>query len=293
MKEFRTFFLMVACGLFVSFSAVAEIDLPPAVPVEGVAIEALPVPAAPEVQQKKRDIIKPPQDSVVPSKSQVREVLPLLPDMKNAASGIVLELFSTQACTFCPKADEVMKDFIARENIIALSCHVDYFDVREGSLSLPICSTRQIAYEHSLNIGPKYTPQMVMNGRYDAVGYHEEEVSLALNKAMQKPFLPVSIRKQEEGMFSVILPYASAGEYTIWLLVYEPPIQHRIADGANIGKDLTYYNVVSKAGFLGKWSGQIKVMSFYPKMNETSKGFAILVQDSKNNYIIAAGKFEK
>ncbi len=291
MKEFRTVVLILAYGLFVSFSAMAEIDLPPAVPVGDVSAEALPLPDLSSSSKEQNEGNT--QDTKVFSAPSVVKSSSLLPPLTKNNGGIVLELFTTQACTFCPKADEAMKGFLAHDDVIALSCHVDYFDVQEGSLSLPICSTRQIAYEKSLNIGPKYTPQMVMNGRYDAIGYHEGEVSLALKKANKSPFTSVSIREQANGLFSFVLPYVSVGEYKIWLFVYEMPIHHKITDGANLGKDMTYYNVISKAGFLGAWNGQPKVIQFNPKMGATSKGFAVLVQDAQSNHILIAGKFER
>ena len=45
----------------------------------------------------------------------------------------VIELFSSQACMFCPKADALLDVLALKDNVIALACHVDYFDLREGS----------------------------------------------------------------------------------------------------------------------------------------------------------------
>ena len=101
--------------------------------------------------------------------------------IKGAGGGpVVLELFSTQACTFCPRADALMADLVDHPSLIALSCHVDYFDVEVGSRALPVCSSRQISYEGAMKHGPKYTPQMVFNGRLNAIGYREHDVAAML-----------------------------------------------------------------------------------------------------------------
>ncbi len=205
----------------------------------------------------------------------------------------VLELFSTQACTFCPKADTLMKQLITKENLIALSCHIDYFDVDGGSLSQPICSTRQIAYEGSLDSGPKYTPQMVVNGRYDAIGYLASELDDAFLRAQTEKIHALEVEKRNDGLFDLILPDLDVRKYKIWLLAFDNPRTIIVADGANRGKEMTYYNVVSKAGFLGNWKGVAKIMKFDAKLEPVSKGFAILVHDEENNHIVAAVKYLK
>ncbi len=205
----------------------------------------------------------------------------------------VLELFSTQACTFCPKADALMKQLIKKKNLIALSCHIDYFDVAEGSLSQPICSTRQIAYEGALNAGPKYTPQMVINGRYDAIGYLVSELDDAFLQAQKTTLEKIKVKKIKNKNFELTLPDLALAEYKIWLVVFDNPRTIMVADGANRGKEMTYYNIVSKAGFLGNWNGNGKPLKFDAKMDDMSKGFAVLVHDAKTQHILAAGQYLK
>ena len=287
MKEFRFVFLVWLClFLFFPVKSNAEvIDLPPAVPVDTVEVQSL---------------LPPPQKATKLPKIDKNDISPILPKEKvpeitipKGDGLVVLELFSTQACTFCPKADALMEHFMDRKDIIALSCHVDYFDVEQGSLALPICSTRQVNYEGSLDIGPKYTPQMVFNGRVDAIGYREQEVLRGINQARSAAIIPLSVYKNEDDTFLLSLPSAQTGTYKVWLFVYEPPVDHVIQSGANKGKAMTYYNLISKAGYLGAWDGRAKALKFNPKLADMSKGFVVIVQDNANNHIIAATKFEE
>src|SRR5690606_6242302 len=96
---------------------------------------------------------------------------------------VIIELFSSQACAFCPRADRLLADLAQQVHVIALACHVDYFDVRSGALSQPFCSERQNWYMRALRGGPNYTPQMVVQGRYDAIGYDMPAVTHALRRA--------------------------------------------------------------------------------------------------------------
>ncbi len=264
---------------------------PPAVPVVGVEAQSLaPLPVLPISEDDKSPL---PKDSRYISQPEIPrpDVKPVLDIGKDQLA--VLELFSTQACTFCPKADAMMEQLADRKQLIALSCHIDYFDVAQGSLSLPICSTRQVAYEASLNGGPKYTPQMVVNGRYDAIGYLLNRVEDAFARAREAPLTAVKITRGDMGLFTLNLPDLEMGDYKIWLLVFDKPRTIEVAEGANRGRDITYYNVVSNAGFLGNWDGAHKSLKFDAKMHEMAKGFAVLIHDAKTNHIIAAAKYLK
>ena len=41
---------------------------------------------------------------------------------------VVVELFTSQGCSSCPAADEMLAELAEREDIIALALHVDYWD---------------------------------------------------------------------------------------------------------------------------------------------------------------------
>ncbi len=285
----------------------APAETPPAVPVISVEAETLietPItkPNASDLGGAESEAVTDTPDTIIdesanlPVKKQVDLNVPPppekpLPEISDDLT--VLELFSTQACTFCPKADSLMKQLIKKKNLIALSCHIDYFDVEQGSLSQPICSTRQTAYEGALNTGPKYTPQMVINGRYDAIGYLVTELDEAFLQAQKTKLEKVKIKKIENKNFELTLPDLALGEYKIWLMVFDKPRTIMVADGANRGKEMTYYNIVSKAGFLGNWRGGGKTLKFDAKMDDTSKGFAVLVHDAASQHILAAGQYLK
>lgn len=281
----RTFLYILYSGaLFLTFLGYSDIvqaeklDLPPSVPVPSVQGEALSLPAP--VKQKEEE------------KQKVIKQAPIVKMPMSTEEGVtVLELFSTPACPFCPKADALMKQFTDNEDIIALSCHVDYFDVKEGSLSLPICSSRQSMYERSLDKGPKYTPQMVLNGREDAIGYLMPEINEALERVSKHKALELNIINTGRGLFLTNLPAYKEGDYTIWLFPYYAQKSIEVIDGANSGKTVEYYNLVASAGFIGNWNGTPKTLKFNPKLTGDVQNFTLIVQDKSTSHIIAAGRF--
>ena len=272
--------ILLAFVLLISMpsDAVALEDMPPAVPPPVVQAEALPL-TEPAVGAA----------SVATQETQPSEAIAASPHVRGY---YVLELFSTQACTFCPKADGFMKAYSDYQHVIALSCHVDYFDVKEGSLSLPECTKRQKSYEQTLNAGPKYTPQMVVNGDQNAIGYSPASIQVAFNNVRKHSVPPFLIERMGKDIYRANLPDITEGEYNVWAFLYDKPKTQVVRDGGNAGKRMTYYNVVSKAKFLGDWQGTSKKITFETKVGENTKGIAILVQRKEDNTIILASKAE-
>lgn len=241
----------------------------------------------------------------------------------NGTPPIVIELFSSQACMFCPQADRLFSDLIKQRNVIGLACHVDYFDVQKGSLAKPFCTARQTDYAEKMESGPNYTPQMIVNGKIDVVGYKMDDVKLALQAATIEPIEPLYIVKQGDHYLARVTPPAAQESGDIgkaaheaiskwnrlnlhlWLAVFDRPQDVTIASGVNRGKNVTYDHIVSAMQDLGPWKdlpngtddaaqsgGEIeKIVRVDMGTKEKAAGFALLLTDAKTDAIVAAGQF--
>lgn len=286
--SFLIFFVAFAFAALPPRLSLAE-DRPPAVPVGEVQAEVLSPPASAAGAA-----------TASPAAGAEGLQTPAQTPVEGLATGpVVVELFSSQACSFCPKADALLGALANSPDVIALSCHVDYFDVKTGSLSHPFCSARQIEYESTLRAGPKYTPQMVINGQYDVVGYRRADVLTAIRRAWKERVLATpDLQITDKGEF--LLSLAALGErpeaaeaYQILLLVFDAPHTVTVAEGANAGKSIVYTNVVRHVGLLGPWDGGAKSLRFDPKMTEGALGFAVLVRRSADGQIMAAAQYTK
>lgn len=112
----------------------------------------------------------------------------LLSIQAGAQGFMVLELFTSEGCSSCPPAEEVLSKIPANQQVYILEYHVDYWD-RLGwkdSFSSHQFSERQYQYSQFLS-SQVYTPQLVMNGSAACIGSDAATINRAINTALSKP----------------------------------------------------------------------------------------------------------
>src|SRR6516164_7919120 len=98
---------------------------------------------------------------------------------------IVVELFTSEGCSSCPPADKLLAELANRPDVLALSFHVDYWD-RLGwkdPYSSREATKRQNRYATLLDLATVYTPQIVVDGKWQAVGSDRPDVEHAIELA--------------------------------------------------------------------------------------------------------------
>jgi len=162
----------------------------------------------------------------------------------NTAPRLVVELFTSQSCSSCPPADDVLAELAAhRPDVLALSLHVTYWN-RLGwrdPFSLTAATERQRRYAASLGHGEVYTPQLVVQGWRDVVGSNRGAVAAAL--AAAPPLrVPVTL---EAGATEVAIGLGAGAAGAIpWLLGFDARHETRVAGGENGGRRLSHVQVV-------------------------------------------------
>src|SRR5258708_34717196 len=113
---------------------------------------------------------------------------------------VVVELFTSEGCSSCPPADNVLTQLDQRQpvagvEVIALSEHVDYWDSLgwKDRFSSPLFSARQEEYGRLFRVDSVYTPQVVVNGQAQALGSDADSVQEAIRAVAQGPRANVEI----------------------------------------------------------------------------------------------------
>ncbi len=203
----------------------------------------------------------------------------------------VIELFTSETCAFCPQADAYFTDLMAKTPIIGLSCHVNYFSDKAQGLSIPICAQRQKQYAAAISGGMKYTPQMVINGSKETIGYYyDAAMNLIIETSKSKPIKRLSITAgSSSGSYQFSLPQnTSIKSADIWFAYYGPTITKKLTYGPNAGKTLTYSKPVTAMQKMATWMGDGKNFKFTPGLKNKPAGLVILVQNQSG--ILHAGE---
>lgn len=212
-----------------------------------------------------------------------------------ADTATVVTLYSSQACAFCPEAERFFAHLVEKTDVIGLSCHIDYFDVAEGALSNEFCTKRQKRQVGQIPGAFVYTPQMIINGRYDVLGNKYQRVADQLIAAARDntvKSLDITSKEGKEGVYQFRLPQRDLPDAgTLWLAVYDTPHNREIAEGVNKGKDIHYVHIVSVLEKLGTWDGSAKVVTADLAPRDSHAGFIVLAEDAQGR-IRAAGEYK-
>ncbi len=218
------------------------------------------------------------------------------PSSVSAAATGVVELFTSQGCSSCPAADALLGRLAKRDDVIAISLSVDYWDYLgwKDTLARAKFSERQKAYAKVLGDGMVYTPQMVINGLAHVNGSDEAKVERALEKmAKSVAHVPVRMSMSDDKLVvdvGAAPPGASVKEATIWLAVMSSAVEVPITRGENRGKTITYSNVVRELIPIGIWSGKATSVQLerHTFMQKDAERCAVLVQQGQAGPIIGA-----
>ncbi len=175
----------------------------------------------------------------------------------------VVELFTSQGCSSCPPADAALRQFIDRDDVLALAFHVDYWDYLgwKDTLASSENTQRQYAYAKTFKSRTVYTPQAVVNGREHLNGADGGVIAAKLGTfAGQGEGLTVPVELSNAGNRMRVQVEGGAvpdgGDVKLVLVYYKDESTIDIERGENRGRQMTYRNTVTSAQILGMWDGQ-------------------------------------
>lgn len=217
-----------------------------------------------------------------------------------ADSPTVVELFTSQGCYSCPPAERFLGELVGREGILALEFHVDYWDNLvygaagqwKDPFSSPAFTERQRDY--NLQIRKRagvYTPQMVIDGRFEAVGSREGAVESVIEDARSRGGKRVKIAAMPTGRgLEVSLKDGPDRAGGVWLVSFLRQQATQVLRGENQGKVLLNHNIVTGMRRIGDWRGKDTTIDVVSVRNDDKTGCAVLVQAADAGRILGAAR---
>ncbi len=207
----------------------------------------------------------------------------------------VVELFTSQGCSSCPPAEAYLGELARRDDVLALSFHVDYWNYIgwRDPFSKPQWSKRQRAYGDTLKRRYVYTPQIVIDGAAETVGSKRTRVAELIETALEREKIDVEVAHPDRGTISIQVPakpgYAGP-DATVWLAFYDRERTTAVESGENDGTTLINTNIVRSMARIGAWRGAAMEWTLpIEAVGGTGRdACAILVQAGGNGRIIGA-----
>lgn len=207
-------------------------------------------------------------------------------------SPVVVELFTSQGCSSCPPADEILHELAKRDDVIALALHVDYWDYIgwADSFASPAFTERQHGYARAAGERTVYTPQFIIGGTDHVIGAKPMRVMDMIRVHEEAP-ARVALTVRLDGAGVVIEARAEAAEPMIVQLVHYMPEQTvEILRGENHGRTLSYSNIVTTWDVIASWDGAapLRMMAAI----DSTEPAVIIVQEAGQGAILAAARVE-
>jgi hypothetical protein len=176
---------------------------------------------------------------------------------------ILVELFTSEGCSSCPPADALLAELATRSDVLALSFHVDYWD-RLGwkdPFSSPAATRRQQRYAELLGLATVYTPQIVVDGRWQTVGSSREDVERILGAARrEREQVPLTVAVDHGRAWIILGPGGEAGPAAVELIGFDRRDVTPVARGENAGRTLAHVDVVRSIEEVSRFDGRADVI---------------------------------
>jgi len=163
----------------------------------------------------------------------------------------VLELFTSEGCSSCPSADNLLPQLAKLDpNVIVLSFHVDYWN-RLGwtdPFSSAEFSERQREYGKQFKLESIYTPQLVVNGEYQLVGSNRNTATQTIKNALKEnATIQVKINEVRKEASAISISCEATGDLkknNLFAALVQKQAIINVKAGENNGSRLSHTNVV-------------------------------------------------
>ena len=219
----------------------------------------------------------------------------VLPGIAAAQSSpIVVELYTSQGCSSCPPADALLHQLAARDDVLPLALHVDYWDYIgwKDQFADPSHAKRQKAYAHVGGRKMIYTPQMIVMGQEDVVGVNAMKLSdlIAQYRAELPPIRLETKRNGDQIQVSLASDQPGQQDLIVQLVRYSPSREVSITRGELAGHTMTYANVVEDWQTVGQWDGQTPTQMSFTVSGDALA--AVVIQQAGYGAVVAAARID-
>lgn len=229
---------------------------------------------------------------------------------ENSDVPMLVELFTSEGCSSCPPADDLLARLdalqpISGAQLIVLSEHVDYWnhDGWVDPFSSASITERQSSYERVLGINSPFTPQFLVDGTAQLQANDAQKVLAALQQARSTPKIAVRLLS---AAVQNVNPLVIQGRVEadanpekhkadVLVAVALDHAESQVARGENSGRHLSHVAVVADLTKVGKLeSGKSLAQDFRVKLKLPAPAktirLIVFVQESGLGRVLGAAQ---
>jgi hypothetical protein len=178
------------------------------------------------------------------------------------SSPVLVELFTSEGCSSCPPADQLLQDLQSRQpvpgaRVIAIGEHIDYFNYLgwKDPYSSAQYTARQVEYRKNFRNPQVYTPQMIVDGQVEFLGSSRGAAQLAITRAARQPKVDINLISKEGSILVRTAALARAlASADVYAAVTESDVATSVQAGENAGRRLTHTAVARQLVRIGTLS---------------------------------------
>jgi hypothetical protein len=171
----------------------------------------------------------------------------------SGAKPVLVELFTSEGCSDCPPADELLARLdhdqpIPGVHVVVLSEHVTYWNHQGWTdpFSMEQMDARQKDYQSRFHIDDVYTPQMVVDGAEQFAGGNVKALSDAMAHAAsgaKQPLEVTSTKWDKDEVHFTVKTTSTPGTH-LFAAIAEDVTRSEVSRGENAGRTLHHVAVV-------------------------------------------------
>jgi hypothetical protein len=215
---------------------------------------------------------------------------------------VLLELFTSEGCSSCPPADELLEQLDRTQpqrgaELIVLSEHIDYWDALGWKDPFSSAQFTNRQYYYAGKIDPSagaYTPELVVDGRAGMVGSDSDAVFSAIGHAARAQKSSISIHRASREGARLTLHVEGAPldrTATLYVALADDHVSVHVERGENAGRTLSHVAVVRSLTPVGVVSAQHEVNTdvALPLASDSTKTLRVVtfLQDQATGAILA------
>lgn len=211
----------------------------------------------------------------------------------------VLELFTSEGCSSCPPADQLMGEIEKQykdQPVYILAYHVDYWNNLgwKDKFSSVENSKRQQQYAQTLR-SQVYTPQLIVNGKKEFIGSDRDAVENAIQTALlndNNAKIDLSAKVSEKEINVNFKVQENNPQNKLLITLVEKKSSTNVQKGENEGRHLVHWQIVHQQNQTSLKNSPEGTTSFKLPANFNTNDWEIIgmIQNVKSGAILGSAE---